>query len=568
MTHPRNNHQEATGPGESQPDYVCSLQQISLSFGELDVLAGIDLAIAGDDRLAVLGDNGSGKSTLMRVIAGTLEPDGGQRRMNAPGGVAYAAQNPRFADQASLQQVIDSYHQRFRELETLMRVITERLPAARGAAAERLMAQLQQVTDLYEAADGYTLGQRVDSALQQLGLGEVERQRPVAELSGGQRSRLALACVLCSGAQLLLLDEPTNDLDDTAMAWLERSVAKHRGALVLISHDRMFLKRFARSIVEVGAGQLAHYGNGYDGYLHAKEQERTAIRVGYEAWNAELARSRALVEKNSARLAQIPRKQEKPGFGHGNFRMRSSSHGSTSKVRQAKSRIAELEANPAAKPATRLEFSLPANPAEAPAGAMLLRVENAVRAQAPQLQCGKFEIRLGERWLVTGPNGAGKSSLLKLLAGELAQDSGQLERAAQLQCAWLRQELAVPSGENLLEAFALATGHYVEDAAPVLARLGLFAPSDFLRHPLALSVGQRRRLELAIAVSTKAQLLLLDEPTNHLSPALVEQLEDALVEFPGTVITVSHDRRWQQKLRERATVHRLGVKAGRVELIR
>ena len=568
MTHSRNVRPSDRREQDTEPDDVCLLQDIAVSFGERDVLAGIELSISATDRIAVLGDNGSGKSTLMRVIAGNLAPDRGQRTMNAPGAVAYAAQNPRFAQAMSVQQVIDSYHQRFRELETLMRVISNRLDDAPEDQAQRLLQQLQKVTDLYEAADGYSLAPRLDSALEQLGLGQMDRQRPVAQLSGGQSSRLALACVLCSGAQLLLLDEPTNDLDETAMNWLERTIDKHRGALVLISHDRMFLKRFARSIIEVSDGQLAHYGNGYDGYLHAKEQERTAIRVAYGKWVQEYERSQNLVDKYASRVAAIPRKREKAGFGHGNFHARDSSHGSTSKIRQAKSRIEELETHRAPEPAAELAFAMPSGGEGQHSGETLLKVMNAQRSIAPKLSTGSFEIKLGERWLVTGSNGAGKSTLLKMLAGELECTAGRIERAAHLHCAWLRQDIGILPGDSLIEAFASATSQYVQDAGASLAKLGLFAPQDFLRHPMALSVGQRRRLELAVAVSTKAQVLLLDEPTNHLSPALVEQLEAALVDYPGTVITVSHDRRWQQKMREHAVVHRLSVSAGRVELVK
>ncbi|MGJ3404710.1 ribosomal protection-like ABC-F family protein [Glutamicibacter sp. Je.9.36] len=568
MTQSQSIHTSSQHQRETEPDYVCSLQNIAVSFGERDVLTGIDLAISGTDRIAVLGDNGSGKSTLMRVIAGNLEPDHGQRKMNAPGAVAYAAQNPSFAANMSVQQVIDSYHRRFRELEGLMRVVSAKLEDAAEPVAERLMKQLQQVTDLYEAADGYSLAPRLDSALEQLGLGDLDRQRLVSQLSGGQRSRLSLACVLCSGAQLLLLDEPTNDLDEAAMNWLERTLDKHRGALVLISHDRMFLKRFARSIVEVADGSIANYGNGYDGYLHAKEQERIAIRVAYENWVQELERSQNLVDKYASRVSAIPRKQEKSSFGHGNFRARDSSHGSTAKIRQAKSRIEDLETHRAPEPAAELSFLMPGSTQDQAGGETLLQVMNARRGSDPKLSTPRFDIKLGERWLVTGPNGAGKSTLLKMLAGELECTEGKIERAANLHCGWLRQEVGIFPGSTLVEAFAAATGQYVQDAGASLAQLGLFAPQDFLRHPMALSVGQRRRLELAIAVSTKAQMLFLDEPTNHLSPALVEQLESALAEYPGTVVTVSHDRRWQQKMREHSVVHRLGVEAGRVELIR
>jgi len=553
---------------ENAPDYICLLEDISVSFADRDVLVHCDLSISSRERLAVLGDNGSGKSTLMRVIAGTLEVDGGQRHMNAPGGVAYAAQNPRFAAALSIQQVIDSYHARFRELENLMRIISGKLQAAEGAAADRLMAQLQQVTDIYEAADGYTLAQRLDSALQQLGLGEEDREADVSRLSGGQRSRLALACVLCSGAQLLLLDEPTNDLDEAALAWLERTLDRHRGALVLITHDRMFLKRFARSILEVYEGQLSRYGNGYDGYLHAKSQERAAAVEAYDLWLAEMEHSKKLVEKNAARAAAIPRKMEMAGFGHGNFRSRERSHGSASKIRQAKSRIEELESNPAPKPATELEFSLPTGIAPQESAQTLIHVQEPQRKQPPKLSARTFEIKLGERWLVTGPNGAGKTSLLKMLCGELDYAGGLIQRASNLRCAWLRQELGEVPGDSLVEAFGLATGRYIDDAADALAKLGLFSPEDFLRHPLALSVGQRRRLELAIAVSSQAHVLFLDEPTNHISPALVEQLEEALEGFAGTVITVSHDRRWQQKLKEHAGLQRLQVRDGLVQVVR
>lgn len=562
-------HERSVDTGiEETSSSLCTLENINVSFGDHDILTGIDLVINRNERLAVLGDNGSGKSTLMRVIAGNLAPDQGQRIINAPGGLAYAAQNPQFDTTMSVQNVIDSYHQRFRELESLMDAISHRLQDANESSSQKLMSQLQLVTDLYESANGYSLEQRVSSALEQLGMGEIDRDRAVSELSGGQRSRLGLACVLCSGAQMLLLDEPTNDLDEAALAWLERNLNQYAGALVLISHDRMFLKRFARSIAEVEDGELTHYGNGYDGYLHAKEQERVAIREGYQRWADELEHSQKLVDKNAARVAAVPRKQEKAGFGHGNFRMRSRNHGSTSKVRQAKSRIEDLESNPAIKPATELEFSLPASVFTESSEPLLVRAIKARRTSAPLIATGNFEIQMGQRWLITGPNGAGKTTLLKLVAGELEPSQGNIWRASDLSYAWLRQELRTISGQSVLEAFALATNQFVEEAAPALANLGLFAAKDFLKHPSALSAGQRRRFELAVAVSTRAQLLLLDEPTNHLSPALVEQLEDALEQYPGTVITVTHDRRWQQKLKERSNLQRLHVRDGQVQVVK
>ncbi len=549
-------------------EFTCRLVDLSVSFGDRDVLDNIELVVGPADRIAVLGDNGSGKSTLLRVLAGTLAPDRGERLATVPGAIAYAAQNPQFPGTASIAEVIDSYHHRLRRLEQLIEAIGARLATAGDAKAERLLAQLEQVTDLYEAADGYSVGPRLDSALQQLGLGRVSRDTPVNSLSGGQRSRLALACVLSSGAQLLLLDEPTNDLDDDALHWLEAALQRHRGALVLVSHDRVFLERFARRIILVEGRKLKAYGDGYRGFLRAKETERAAAIAAFERWREDLERSETLVSKNAARVADIPRKQEKAAFGHGAFRLRSRNHGSTSKIRQAKSRIEELESHPAPRPADPLEFRMPHGGGAPDGQRPLLHSAGAARPGAPRLLLGEMTLAAGERWLVGGPNGAGKTTLLKVLAGELPVQRGMLHRREGLRVGWLRQELGEPPGDTVIEAFAAALGIYQDEAVSRIVKLGLFAPRDLFMHPRALSAGQQRRLELAIAVSREADLLLLDEPTNHLSPDLVEQLEAAVAEYPGAVVTVTHDRRWREKQAGQRGVRLLDIVHGTVRFER
>ena len=550
-------------------EFTCRLLDVSVSFGDRDVLENIELAIGPADRIAVLGDNGSGKSTLLRVLAGTLDPDRGERLATVPGAIAYAAQNPQFPGTASIAEVIDSYHHRLRQLEQLIDAIGARLAQAEDTEAERLLAQLQLVTDLFEAADGYSVGPRLDSSLQQLGLGRIPRGTPVSVLSGGQRSRLALACVLSSGAQLLLLDEPTNHLDDTALQWLETSLRRHRGALVLVSHDRVFLERFARRIILVEDRGLTAYGDGYRGFLRAKDAERAAAIANFDSWREELERSETLVAKNAARVAAIPRKQDKAGFGHGSFRLRSRDHGSTSRIRQAKSRIEELQANPAPRPAEQLEFRMP-HGGDTPDDPQqsLLHSTGATRLNVPKLVLGEMALSAGDRWLVGGPNGAGKTTLLKVLAGELPVQRGLVSRREGLRIGWLRQELGELPGDTVIEAFAAALGIYQDEAVSRIFTLGLFAPRDLFRHPGALSAGQRRRLELAIAVSREADLLLLDEPTNHLSPELVEQLEDAVANYPGAVVTVTHDRRWREKQAVHRGVRLLEVERGQVRFVR
>ncbi|PRB67132.1 ATP-binding cassette domain-containing protein [Arthrobacter sp. MYb213] len=280
-------------------DFVCSLHQVSVSFAERDVLKGVDLHLGAQQRIAVLGDNGAGKSTLLRVLAGTLSPTSGHRLMQVPGGIAMASQNPMFAQKATIQDVIDGYHHRFRDLERLIEAIGARLERAEAEDSEHLLIQLSRVTELYESQQGYLVNQRLMVALEQLGLGSLDRGEEVATLSGGQRSRLALAAVLCAESQLLLLDEPTNDLDDTALAWLEDNLQNHRGALVVVSHDRVFLHKFAQDILQIEQGKLRHYRDGYDGFLRAKRLEREQTIAKHQTWTAELERARRLVVKNT-----------------------------------------------------------------------------------------------------------------------------------------------------------------------------------------------------------------------------------------------------------------------------
>src|SRR5690606_34709264 len=212
-------------------------------------------------------------------------------------------------------------------------------------------------TDRFEARGGYSLDQRLDAALDRLALGGLDRSRPVSSLSGGERARLALAAAVCSEAELLLLDEPTNDLDDSGIAWLEEQLERHRGALVIVSHDRVFLEKFARDILYLEGGRLRAYGNGYEGFLRARAAERQRAIAEYETWSQELARHEGLVASNAFRLDAIPRRRELAGYGHGAFRARSGDHGTMGRITQAKARVARLHASPARKPADPLRFS-------------------------------------------------------------------------------------------------------------------------------------------------------------------------------------------------------------------
>src|SRR5690606_22145421 len=281
-----------------------------------------------------------------------------------------------------------------------------------------ILDEYAEVVQRFEARGGYDADRRVDIALAGLGLPGLDRERTLGTLSGGERSRLALAATLAAAPHLLLLDEPTNDLDDQAVEWLERHLLAHRGTVVVVTHDRVFLERLTTTIVEVDAGALARYGDGYAGYLAAKAAERRRRDAEFQRRRTELARSRALAESNVVRLDAIPRKLPLAVFAAGPFRARGRDHGARSRIRNAKERVARLTENPVAAPPDPLRFTAQwdrGGDVEGPV-ATLAGVEVGDRLRVDELA-----IRAGDQHPLTG---AGKTTLLRVLAGEQEVGAG------------------------------------------------------------------------------------------------------------------------------------------------
>ncbi|MET8864488.1 TlrC/CarA/OleB/SrmB family ABC-F type ribosomal protection protein [Nonomuraea sp. NPDC004580] len=505
------------------------------------VLDRVSFTVSPGERIGVIGDNGAGKSTLLKLMAGAERPDNGDLTVVAPGGVGYLPQSLELPPDATVADAIDRTLADLRDLEARISEAGHALAAGGSAmdAYARLVAK-------FEARGGYEADARVDAALHGLGLPGLDRSRPVATLSGGERSRLALAATLAADPELLLLDEPTNDLDDRAVAWLEQRLRAHRGTVVAITHDRMFLERVTSTVLEVGEGRVRRYGDGYDGYLAAKAAERAARLRAYEEWRQELARHSALVAANVGRLAAVPRKLTLASMGTGAWRARSRTHGAAGRVRQAQQRVQRLTANPLTPPPDPLRFTTVPSTTVAPAAAGTVRPAAVVALDGVEvvgrLRLDALTVRAGERLLVTGPNGAGKSTLMRVLAGELRPDAGTVVRTGR--AGLLRQdEAAGPPERTLLAGYAHGRPGSLDEHADALLALGLFRPADLRLRLGELSYGQRRRVELARLVSDPVDLLLLDEPTNHLSPDLVEQLEEALASYAGALVIVTHDRR-------------------------
>ncbi|MDX2297145.1 MULTISPECIES: ABC-F family ATP-binding cassette domain-containing protein [Streptomyces] len=531
-----------------------SLRQVGVSFGDRRVLDQVSFTVRPGEKAVVVGENGSGKSTLLRLLDGGLAPDEGEVLVSFPGSVARLAQTlpetyPVGPDD-TVQDAVDLALAELRSLEAELRAAE----AGLGAAGPDELAAYGTLLDRFEERGGYRADAETAASLDALGLGHLTPDRPLATLSGGEQARLALACVLSSGAELLLLDEPTNHLDRDAVDWLRGRLAAHRGTALVVTHDRSFLTGFATTVLEVDRDRrtVLRYGDGWAGYRSAKAAERRRREQEHLEWREEVARTEELVAAAGQRLA-VTGKDPRQGFGK---HRRSSENKLSGQVRTARRRLEELLREPVAAPPEPLRFG--GRFTGAAPGADVL-VELAGIRCGDRLAVDGLRIGTGERLLVSGPNGAGKTTLLRLLAGELAPDTGVVRRTGRV--GHLAQELPhSPTRRTALAVWADGRPGPPEEHAGELLALGLLREEDLAVPVAALSAGQRRRLELALLVSRPVDLLVLDEPTNHLAPALVEELEEAVAAFPGAVVAVSHDR----EFRARFAGRRLELAGGRV----
>ncbi|MEV8317724.1 ribosomal protection-like ABC-F family protein [Streptomyces sp. NPDC059900] len=532
------------------------LRDVSYGYPERPVLEQVSLSVRPGEKACVIGENGSGKSTLLRLTAGEFEPADGEVAVVSDGGTGYLAQTQRLPPHATVQDAVDDALAELRELERRIR----EAEASLGSAGEAELVAYGDLVAAFEARDGYRADARLDAALHGLGVPHLERSRTLGSLSGGEAARLALACVLAPQPELLLLDEPTNHLDDQALGWLEERLRTHRGTVVAVTHDRVFLDRVAEVIVEVDGDRrsVARFGGGWHGYLEQRATARRRWEERYREWSEEVERQEKLAEGGNKRLAVGWRMSESPRFASHNRSVEGQLSGI---VRNARERLRRLYAEPVPRPPDPLHFT-PGEGIEGGDHPFVRPAELTDVAVGERLAVESLLLEPGSRTLVTGVNGAGKSTLLGVLAGELAPDQGEVQLPSRI--GYLPQEIEYITYEDtakpLLDAFAAGLAGLPEDHADALLSLGLFREEDLVVPVKGLSVGQRRRLALARLVTRPADLLLLDEPTNHLSPALVEELDEALAAYRGTLVVVSHDRR----LRERFRGERISVEAGRV----
>ncbi|MFD8544368.1 ABC-F family ATP-binding cassette domain-containing protein [Streptomyces sp. NPDC059649] len=511
-----------------------SLHDITKSHGERLLLDAVSLSVRPGERVGIVGENGAGKSTLLRLIAGVEQPDEGHVVLTADGGIGYLGQTPDLPPDRTVQDAIDAALTDLRDMERRLRTLESGLADATAARLD----EYGDLLTLFELRGGYEADARVEAALHALGLEGLGHDRLLGSLSGGEQARLGLACLIAAAPEVMLLDEPTNHLDAAALDWLEGALLAHRGTVLAVSHDRLFLQRIATTIVEVDADRrsLVRYGDGYGTFVAAKATARRRWEQEYAVWCEEIAHLTDFAAGTAHGVApgRAIKDGNKMAYDRAKGRVQASV---SSRVRNAQERLRRLREHPVPKPPEPLRFR--AAPGLGGTEGTLVELDG-VRV-GDRLAVDSLSITAGERLLIHGPNGAGKTTLLRILAGLTAPDSGTVLRRGRI--GYLAQEIPVSRpAESLLDTFRRGLAGHPEELAALLLSFGLFRERDLQVPVGALSAGQRRRLALARLLARPADLLLLDEPTNHLALGLVEELEAALAAWPGALVMVTHDR--------------------------
>lgn len=500
---------------------LVKLDNVSLAYGHVALLDGMDLQIDPNERVCLVGRNGTGKSTLMQVIRGAISADDGKVWRKADLRIAYLAQEVPLDQVQTVFQVVTSgleglgdvlaeYHQ-------VATALTE--PSNSESATSELIDRLSSLQQRLEAEDGWRLEQRVEEVITRL---QLPADTLMSELSGGLKRRVMLAQALVTEPDLLLLDEPTNHLDLEGIQWLEEFLKGWDGSLLFITHDRAFLQSLATRIIELDRGNLTSWPGNYQHYLQKKE-ELLAVEAGHNA-------------KFDKKLAQ-----EEVWIRQGIKARRTRNEGrvrALQALRQERAQRREQQG--------KVKLNLDSREAS---GKIVVEVESASVGYGGEPVISDFSTRIvrGDRIGIIGPNGAGKTTLLKLLLGELAPDIGKVKLGTKLEIAYFDQQRAQLDPEktvmdNLNYGSEMVTVNGKQRHVISYLQDFLFPPQRVRSPVSSLSGGERNRLLLARLFTQPANLLVMDEPTNDLDVETLELLEELLNDYQGTLLLVSHDR--------------------------
>lgn len=500
---------------------ILSCQNISKAFVENQVLKNVSFHIEDHEKAAIVGINGAGKTTLLRIIVGEMTPDDGQVVLAKDKTLGYLAQNSTVDTSHTIYEELLSVKADLLRLEEKIRECENDMKHADEDALEDLMKQYTSLTHAFETGGGYLYRSELVGVLKGLGFTEDEFSKPVATLSGGQKTRVALGRLLLQNPDLIILDEPTNHLDMNSIAWLETYLLNYKGAVLIVSHDRYFLDRIAGKVIEIDQSKATTFMGNYSDYAVKKEQLRVA------AWNAYMNQQRDIKHQEEVieKLKSFNREKS---------------------IKRAESREKMLDKiEVIEKPSeVRTDMKLTLTP-RILSGNDVLTVEHLSKSfDSHKLFTDvNFEIKRGEHVAIIGDNGSGKTTLLKILNGLVPADQGTFRLGSNVEIGYYDQEHHVLHSEKTLFEEISDDYPYLNNTQirNVLAAF-LFTGEDVFKRISDLSGGERGRVSLAKLVLSNANFLILDEPTNHLDIMSKEILEDALNGYEGTILYVSHDR--------------------------
>ena len=526
-------------------------RNLSKSYGAINVLQDISFVVNSNDRVGLVGSNGVGKSTLLKILIGEEEPDTGSFAYAPSTEVGYLPQTtPEFYGRTMQDLILESVGN-LRQLEERMRHLEAIMTSADEEELPALLEEYGQVSTKFQDRGGYDLDYKIDTILEGLRIVYLPRTQDVQTLSGGEKARVGLATLLLKSPDLLLLDEPTNHLDFATLEWLESYLTRYPGAMLMVSHDRQFLNRTVNQIFEINEHDhhLKKYEGNYDAYVQAKAAERAKWEEDYERQQEELKELRKRIRETARQVGHSyrpPRDNDKNARYF--FAQRVDSTVSRN-IRAAEEQLKRIEADPIPKPPELIRVSSHFN-AEPLQSRVVISASHLTKSWGERriLQDVTFTISQAARVVLVGPNGVGKTTLLKIILGEEMPDNGDVQLASSARIGYLPQDpLDLDPRKTVLETYRYGQIGFEAEFIAKLIGYGLFRLEDMHKTVGQLSVGQRRKLEIACLMASEPNVLLLDEPTNYISLDVLEAFESAIINFPGPVIAISHDRWFIQR---------------------
>jgi len=512
---------------------LMQINGLSKSFGAEEVLSNIKLEVKEQERIAIVGRNGAGKSTLLKIMADEMIYDEGELFKPKDLSLGYLAQHTKLESKKSIWEEMLSVFQHLikqeKELRTLEKKIANTASLSK-ADYEVLLNEYDRKQQSFQTNGGYTYEADIKAVLTGLSFGDYDYNTPISELSGGQKTRLALGKLLLTKPQLLILDEPTNHLDIETMGWLESYLSAYPGAVVIVSHDRYFLDKTVSIVYEISRHRTKKYHGTYSKYLEQKALDYEQELKQYEKQQDAIKKTEDFIQRNIARASTTKRAQSR---------------------RKQLEKMDRMEKPLGDEASANFSFQI-----NKKSGNDVLKVSNLRFRYEGEKEDLFSSINLhanrGERIAIVGPNGVGKTTFLKTIIGKLTPKGGEVQLGTNVQIGYYDQEQAdLTSSKTVLselwDEYPLVNE---KDIRTVLGNF-LFSGDDVLKPVSALSGGEKARLALAKLMMQKANLLLLDEPTNHLDIDSKEVLEAALIDFPGTIIFVSHDRYFINKITDK-----------------